>query len=382
MRYLDEFRDPLLARSLLQQIRSQATRRWVVMEVCGGQTHGLLRSGIDQELAGVVDLIHGPGCPVCVTPLEAIDFAQQLALRPQTVLTSFGDMLRVPGSRETLQGSRARGGDVRAVYSPLEAVELARRQPDREVVFFAVGFETTAPATALAVLQAQRLGLTNFSLLVAHVRVQPAMEAILSSPDCRVQGFLAAGHVCSVTGFCSYADLAHHYQVPIVVTGFEPVDLLLGIQECLRQLESGRAEVCNQYARHVTSAGNPAAGRILEQVYDIADSPWRGLGVVAQGGFQLKDCWRNYDARHKFDRHNFAPLPASEHVEPGECLSGEVLSGRMKPTACPAFGTKCTPQRPLGAPMVSAEGACAAYYRYRPEAVGHLPLPSTQASET
>lgn len=360
MKYVDEFRDPVLARRLIQDIKELATRPWVLMEVCGGQTHGLLRSGIVQELDGVIELIHGPGCPVCVTPAEAIDFAQEISLRPGTILTSFGDMLRVPGSRESLVATRARGGDVRAVYSPIDAVELARREPSHHVVFFAVGFETTAPATALAIQQARKLQLTNFSLLVAHVRVQPAMEALLQATDCRVQGFLAAGHVCSISGFQSYADLAGKYHVPIVVTGFEPVDLLLGIKQCIEQLERGQAEVCNQYTRNVSAVGNVDAQRIVDEVYEVADCPWRGLGTVKNGGFRLRTAWQEYDARQRFYGLNLVQM--SDSVE---CISADVLSGRIKPTACPSFGNRCTPESPLGAPMVSSEGACAAYYRYR-----------------
>lgn len=360
MKYVDEFRDPVLARKLIQDIKDLATRPWVLMEVCGGQTHGLLRSGIEQELDGVVELIHGPGCPVCVTPAEAIDFAQELSLRPETILTSFGDMLRVPGSRESLVATRARGGDVRTVYSPIDAVELARREPSRHVVFFAVGFETTAPATALAVQQARKLQLTNFSLLVAHVRVQPAMEAILQGPECRVQGFLAAGHVCSISGFQSYDELTNKYRVPIVVTGFEPVDLLLGIKQCIVQLEQGQAEVCNQYTRNVSAVGNLDAQRIVDDIYEVADCPWRGLGTVKNGGFRLRTEWQEYDARQRFNA-----LHVEQASDSTECRSGDVLSGRIKPTECSGFATRCTPEFPLGAPMVSSEGACAAYYRYR-----------------
>lgn len=360
MKYVDEYRDPVLAKKVLGEIRELATRPWVLMEVCGGQTHGLLRSGIVQELEGVVELIHGPGCPVCVTPVEAIDFAQDLALRPEVILTSFGDMLRVPGSRESLLAVRARGGNVRTVYSPLDAVELARQNPSRQVVFFAVGFETTAPATALAILQADQLQLQNFSLLVSHVRVQPAMESILQAADCRVQAFLAAGHVCSVSGFNSYGQLTARYRVPIVVTGFEPVDLLLGIKECVEQLESGIVSVRNQYPRNVRDAGNADALRIMSEVYEVADRAWRGLGVIASGGLALRSKWHRFDAERRFQPTR-NPLP----VVSSECLSGDVLAGRIKPTGCPSFGTRCTPESPLGAPMVSSEGACAAYFRHR-----------------
>jgi hydrogenase expression/formation protein HypD len=361
MKHLEEYRDPRLASKLLREIRHRVSRPRVLMEVCGGQTHGLLRHGIDTELEGAVELIHGPGCPVCVTPVEAIDFAQALSLRPDVTLTSFGDMLRVPGSRCSLLAARASGGNVRIVYSPLDAVELARREPGRKIVFFAVGFETTAPATALAVLQAERLGLDNFSLLVAHVRVQPAMEAIMQSSDCRVQGFLAAGHVCAVLGCESYEAFVLRYQVPVVVTGFEPVDLLEGILECVKQLESGACRVTNRFARTVRSEGNVAARDIVEQVFEQADCPWRGLGVIPSGGLRLRAKWSRFDAQHQFDA---APSPVATYDEP-KCRSGEVLSGRIKPTDCSSFGTHCTPDSPLGAPMVSAEGACAAYFLYR-----------------
>lgn len=361
MKYVDEYREPHLARQLLTEIRAKVVKPWVLMEVCGGQTHGLLRSGIPQELEGVIELIHGPGCPVCVTPVEAIDFAQELALRPGVMLTTFGDMLRVPGSRESLLSVRAQGGNVRLVYSPLDAVELARQHPEQQIVFLAVGFETTAPATALAVLQAAQLGLQNLSLLVAHVRVQPAMEAILQAADCRVQGFLAAGHVCTIAGCDSYEELAARYQVPIVVTGFEPVDLLLGIKECVQLLESGSACVRNQYQRNVRQEGNPHAQQILSEVYVVADRTWRGFGTVAAGGLSLRPEWQHFDAERRFQRCT-AALP----IDSSECRSGDVLAGRIRPIACPSFGTRCTPQSPLGAPMVSSEGACAAYYRHRP----------------
>jgi hydrogenase expression/formation protein HypD len=360
VKFVDEFRDSTLARDLLDRIRRRASRPWVLMEVCGGQTHSLLRHGIDAELHGAVELIHGPGCPVCVTPAEAIDFAQDLAVLPEVTLTSFGDMLRVPGTRSSLIDARACGGQVRTFYSPLDAVELARREPGRQVVFFAVGFETTTPATALAVLQADRLGLQNFSLLVAHVRVQPAMEAIMQARDCRVQGFLAAGHVCAVLGFESYSDFVGRYRVPVVVTGFEPVDLLEGILECVDQLESGDCKVANCYGRAVRSDGNHAARDIVEQVFEPADRPWRGLGTIPGGGFRLRSKWRRFDAESRF-----AASAPPTLVVTSECRSGEVLSGRIKPTDCSSFGRQCTPDSPLGAPMVSSEGACAAYFRYR-----------------
>ena len=373
MKYVDEYRDPATARRLLSEIRRVAIRSWVVMEVCGGQTHSLLRHGIEAELEGVIELLHGPGCPVCVTPIEAIDFACDLAMRPNVVLASFGDMLRVPGSRGSLLGVRGAGGNVRTVYSPLDAVELARRDRDRHVVFFAVGFETTAPTTALAVLQASKLGLDNFSLLAAHVRVQPAMEALMISPDNRVQGFLAAGHVCAVAGYESYDLFVAKHQVPVVVTGFEPVDLLDGIRECVRQLEAGVAEVRNCYGRSVRRDGNGAAQDIVDRVSQIADRPWRGLGVIPAGGLELRPEWREFDAAMRFNTG--MPL----HImELGECRSGDVLAGRIKPTACPSFGTRCTPESPLGAPMVSSEGTCAAYFRYRPQQ-GSIPVLQSSA---
>ena len=360
MKYVDEYRDPVAARTLLDEIRRRATRPWRLMEVCGGQTHGLLRHGIEAELTPTVELIHGPGCPVCVTPLEAIDFAQQLALRDDVILTSFGDMLRVPGSRHSLLDVQALGGRVRTVYSPLDAVRLAQRHPSEEVVFFAVGFETTTPATALAVQQAARDNVQNFSLLVAHVRVQPAMESLARSPDNRVQGFLAAGHVCTVVGYQSYESFVKEFQLPVVVTGFEPVDLLEGILAGVRQLEAGQARVENCYARSVRREGNLAAQNIVRGVFEICDRPWRGFGVVPRGGLQLSPQWQRFDARCKFEDQRQLPV-----IEPKECRSADVLAGRIKPPECAAFGTTCTPESPLGAPMVSSEGACAAYHRYR-----------------
>jgi len=359
VKYLDEYRDPAAARRLLAEIRRRATRRWTLMEVCGGQTHGLLRHGIEAELAGTVELIHGPGCPVCVTPLEAVDFAHDLAMRDDVLLTSFGDMLRVPGSRGSLSDAQAAGGSVRPVYSPLDAVEIARRNPQIQIVLFAVGFETTAPATALAVQQATRAGLENFSMLVAHVRVQPAMEAITAAPQNRVEGFLAAGHVCTVTGYESYDRFVGDYRVPVVVTGFEPLDLLEGILACVRQLEAGEARVENRYARSVRREGNRAAQDMICEVYEICDRSWRGFGVIPRGGLELRDRWRHFDARRRFEGVSRLPI-----VEPETCLSADVLAGRIKPPQCPAFGKSCLPESPLGAPMVSSEGACAAYYRY------------------
>lgn len=364
MKYLDEFRDPVLARRLLDEIRRTVTKPRVLMEVCGGQTHSLLRHGIEAELQGVVELIHGPGCPVCVTPAEAIDFAQELASLPDVVLASFGDMLRVPGTSRSLLDVRRDGGNVRVVYSPLDAVQFAKNSPDQHVVFFAVGFETTAPATALAVLQAAELGLDNFSLLVSHVRVLPAMEALMLAPGCRVEGFLAAGHVCTVTGFGEYSNFVERHRTPVAVTGFEPVDLLDGILDCVKQLESGRTEVTNRYARSVQLAGNDAAQDVVERVYEIVDTPWRGLGVIASGGYQLRSEFERFDAGRRFESKS--RRGESECCFSDECRSGEVLSGLIKPTDCEAFGNRCTPDSPLGAPMVSSEGACAAYFRYQP----------------
>jgi hydrogenase expression/formation protein HypD len=329
------------------------------MEVCGGQTHGLLRYGIEAELDGTIELIHGPGCPVCVTPLEALEFAQQIALRGDVTLASFGDMLRVPGSRQSLLDVQAAGGRVKAVYSPLDALAWARCHPQEQVVFFAVGFETTAPATALAVKQAAQDGVQNFTLLVAHVRVLPAMEAIVRSPDNRVQGFLAAGHVCTVMGYESYEPFVQTYRLPVVVTGFEPLDLLEGILACVRQLEDSEAIVENQYARSVRREGNLAAQDLVREVYQVCDRPWRGLGIIRDGGLELQPAWQEYDARYRF---SMTQLPI---VESPDCRSADVLAGRIKPPQCESFGTQCTPESPLGAPMVSSEGACAAYFRYR-----------------
>lgn len=370
MKFVDEFRDTELATRLVQEIRRASTRRWVVMEVCGGQTHGLLRHGIESELENVVELIHGPGCPVCVTPAEAIDFSYDLSHRPGVTVASFGDMLRVPGNRGSLLDARRRGAQVRMVYSPLDAVRLAQQNPSQQVVFFAVGFETTAPSTALAVLQAQRLRLDNFSVLVAHVRVQPAMEALLVDETCRVQAFLAAGHVCTVMGFSSYEEFVLRHQVPVVVTGFEPVDLLAGILECVQQLEAGRPRAANCYGRTVRREGNTEAQNLVTQVYQVFDSPWRGMGTISAGGLKLRPEFRQFDARLRFERAELLPLVVED-----PCRSGDVLAGRIKPTDCPSFGTRCTPDAPLGAPMVSSEGACAAYFQYRrPEATSSSDL--------
>lgn len=377
MKYLDEFRDPVLARRLLDEIRCTVTKPRVLMEVCGGQTHSLLRHGIESELQGVVELIHGPGCPVCVTPAASIDLAQELAARPNVILASFGDMLRVPGTSRSLLDVRGAGGNVRVVYSPLDAVELAKNSPDQHVVFFAVGFETTAPTTALAVLQAAELQLNNFSLLVSHVRVLPAMETLMRAPGCRVEGFLAAGHVCTVTGFREYSEFVERHHTPVAVTGFEPVDLLDGILDCVKQLEAGRAEVTNRYSRSVRPGGNNAAQDVAGRVYEVADVSWRGLGVVDRGGYRLRDEFQQFDASLRFELQ--PDVDETRCCDRDDCRSGEVLSGLIKPTQCEAFGTRCTPDSPLGAPMVSSEGACAAYFRYGPlgqTADRHMELPT------
>ena len=359
MKYLDEYRDPELARQLTAHIHRATTRPWSIMEICGGQTHAIVRFGLDQLIPEAINLIHGPGCPVCVTPLELVDKAIEIASRPDVIFCSFGDMLRVPGSRKDLLAVKAAGGDVRIVYSPLDAVKLARSNPDREVVFFAVGFETTAPANAMAVVHARQQGLANFTLLVSHVLVPPAMEAILSSPQNRVQGFLAAGHVCTVMGFAEYPPLAQRYRVPIVVTGFEPVDILHGLLLCVQQLETGRAEVENQYARSVRPEGNRTAQEIVRQVFQVVPRKWRGVGNIPKSGLGLSPAFEAFDAERRFG--------VADHTveEPAECISGLVLQGVKKPPECPAFGSRCTPEHPLGATMVSSEGACAAYYRYR-----------------
>jgi hydrogenase expression/formation protein HypD len=358
MKFLSEYRDPELGRALAKRIQALSTRRWTLMEVCGGQTHTIVKQGILDVLGDAVEMVHGPGCPVCVTPLEQIDRALHLAARPEVIFTSFGDMLRVPGSDCDLFQVRARGGEVQVVYSPLDALELARTHPDREVVFFAVGFETTAPANAMAVWQAKELGIDNFSVLVSHVTVPPAMTAILESPDNRVQGFLAAGHVCTVMGWEEYEPIARRYGVPIVVTGFEPVDILEGIWMAIRQLEEGRSEVENQYARSVRRDGNRSARDIVSRVFQLVDRQWRGIGEIPMSGLGLRDEFAAWDAEQKFD------LQGIRATEPAECRAGDVLRGRIKPIECAEFGTTCTPENPLGAPMVSSEGACAAYWAY------------------
>jgi len=359
MKYIDEYRDADAAAGYARALARITTRPWTLMEVCGGQTHSIVKFGVDELLPKDVTLVHGPGCPVCVTPLELIEKAIEIASRPGVIFCSFGDMLRVPGQTKDLLSVKAEGGDVRIVYSPLDAVAIARQHPDRQVVFFAVGFETTAPANAMAVYQADAQGVENFSMLVSHVLVPPAMEAILSSPVNRVQGFLAAGHVCTVMGYTEYEPIALTYRVPIVVTGFEPVDLLQGVFLCVKQLEEGRAEVENQYARAVQRDGNRRAQDLVRQVFRVAPRKWRGIGEIPRSGLALQERFARFDAETRFDVTGMAA------EEPSECISGLILQGLKKPHECPAFGGRCTPEHPLGATMVSSEGACAAYYRYR-----------------
>jgi len=359
MKYLDEYRDAAGTKRLAEAIRRATTRPWNIMEVCGGQTHAILRFAIDEMLPPEITLIHGPGCPVCVTPIEILDKAMAIAARREVTFCSFGDMLRVPGSKKDLFTVKSEGGDVRVVYSPMDAIRLAREHPERQVVFFAVGFETTAPANAMAVIQADRFGLENFSMLVSHVLVPPAIRAVLDSPANRVQGFLAAGHVCTVTGLEEYRPLAAEYRVPIVVTGFEPLDILQGVLMCVEQLESGRAEVENQYTRSVRPEGNLAALRQIREVFQVVPRKWRGIGEIPASGLSLREAYAQYDAEGRFG------LQQLTAEEPSECIAGAVLQGHKRPLDCPVFGTRCTPDRPLGAPMVSSEGACAAYYRYR-----------------
>ncbi len=358
MKYLDEFRDPDLAGTLFDEIDQIVTQPWAIMEVCGGQTHSIIRNGIDQLLPDKIELIHGPGCPVCVTPLEMIDKALAIAAQPGVIFCSFGDMVRVPGSEKDLFRVKSEGGDVRIVYSPLDALKIAIDNPDREVVFFGIGFETTAPANAMAVFQAKQQGLSNFSMLVSHVLVPPAMTAILESPTNRVQGFLAAGHVCSVMGYWQYEPLAEKYRVPIVITGFEPLDVLEGIRQTVRQLEAGRAEVENAYPRAVQFEGNKPAQKMLDNVFEVTDRTWRGIGQIPQSGWRLSDAYQAYNAETKF------AVEGIRTEESAICRSGEVLQGMIKPNQCAAFGKECTPRNPLGATMVSSEGACAAYYQY------------------
>jgi len=358
MKYLDEYRNEEMAQKILGEIRRIVTRPWVLMEVCGGQTHTIVKYGIDRLLPEQIELVHGPGCPVCVTSLEMIDKAHEIARQPEVIFCSFGDMLRVPGSEVDLLVLKSRGADVRVVYSPLDCLKIARANPDKKVVFFAIGFETTAPGNAMVVWQARQLGIKNFSVLVSHVLVPPAMEAIMSSPHNRVQGFLGPGHVCTVVGYEEYEPLAEKFHVPIVVTGFEPIDLLDGVLMTIRQLEAGEARVENQYPRVVKREGNRVARELVEKVFEVCDRKWRGVGMIPKSGYRLRPEFAEHDAERIFS------VAEIDRPEPAICISGLVLQGAKKPHDCPAFGTLCTPQHPLGATMVSAEGACAAYYAY------------------
>lgn len=364
MKFLAEYRDAEAAKKLVDAIAAAAHQPWVIMEVCGGQTHAIVRYGIDEMLPDCVELVHGPGCPVCVTPLEMIDRAHAIAMQRDVIFCSFGDMLRVPGSHGDLASLRARGADVRVVYSPLDAVELAAREPERQVVFFAIGFETTAPANAMSVWLAKRRKLPNFSVLVSHVLVPPAITAILEAPDNRVQGFLGPGHVCTVMGSGEYRALSEDHRVPIVISGFEPVDILAGVLAIVSQLEAGRAEVENAYGRAVREDGNPSARRHVEEVFEICDRKWRGIGAIPKSGYRLRDAYRDFDAGARF------AVDAIETRESADCISGRILRGLAKPADCAAFGTACRPERPLGATMVSSEGACAAYFAYRNRMTG------------
>ncbi len=372
MKFMDEYRDAALARRLLAEIVRAARGHWVLMEICGGQTHTIMRYGLDELLPANIELVHGPGCPVCVTPLETIDKALELAARPEIILVSYGDMLRVPGSATDLFTVKAQGGDVRVVYSPTDALKIARQNPHRKVVFLAIGFETTAPANAMAVWQAKQEKIGNFSVLVSHVLVPPAIRALMTSPDCRVNGFIAPGHVCAVVGYRDYETLVQDFRVPIVVGGFEPVDLLEAILMLVRQLEKGEARAENQYVRSVNYQGNLPAQRVMEQVFEVADQKWRGIGAIPASGLRVRDEYGDYDASRLFG------LASITVDEPAECISAQVLQGLKKPTDCVAFGMRCTPQNPLGAPMVSSEGACAAYYNYRRHQK-QLPVPSSQS---
>ncbi|MBN1397460.1 MAG: hydrogenase formation protein HypD [Bacteroidetes bacterium] len=358
MRFIDEFRDGKAASAYIGRIHAACKHPWTIMEICGGQTHTIVKSGIDNLLPPSITLVHGPGCPVCVTPLEIIDKAIAIASRPDVIFTSFGDMLRVPGSEKDLLTVKSEGGDVRIVYSPLDAVKIAQQNPDKKIVFFAVGFETTAPANAMSVLHASRLGLNNYSILCSHVLVPPAMEAILSSPENRVQGFLAAGHVCTVMGYEEYIPMTAKYHVPIVITGFEPVDILQGILMTVQQLEKGVWTVENQYSRSVKREGNIQAIELMNKIFQVTDRAWRGIGTIPKSGYRIKEEYSKYDAEKVFN------VSAIRTHESPLCIAGQVMQGLKKPLDCPAFGTRCTPEHPLGAPMVSSEGACAAYFHY------------------
>jgi len=358
MKFLSEYRDAALVQQYLDQLKRIVTRPWTIMEICGGQTHSLVKNGILDMLPKEITMVHGPGCPVCVTPLGIIDEAILLAGRPNVILCSFGDMLRVPGSSKSLLEVKAQGGDVRIVYSPLEAVKLAKENPDKEVVFFAVGFETTAPANALSLVYADKQQISNYSILASHVLVPPAMEAILSDPESRIDAFLAAGHVCTIMGMNEYDPIVEKYQVPVVVTGFEPVDLLQGILMAVQQLEGGEAKLENQYARVVTRGGNPQARDVMNKVFEVSDRAWRGIGTIPRSGLEVSKRYAAFNARNKFR------LASTEVKENKDCISGAIMKGMKKPFQCPMFGSRCTPEHPLGAPMVSSEGACAAYYHY------------------
>ncbi len=358
MKYVEEYRDAPLVKGIVEQIRRTVTRDWTLMEICGGQTHAIVRHGIDQLLPDEIELVHGPGCPVCVTPLELIDKALAIAAQPNVIFCSYGDMLRVPGSTDDLFSIRAAGGDVRVVYSPLDAVTIAQQNPDKEVVFFAIGFETTAPANVMSVVQAQMLGLKNYSILVSHVRVPPALHAILGSPSNRVQGFLLAGHVCAVMGYWEYPEIATQYGIPMSITGFEPLDIVQGILANVQQLEAGRVDIENSYSRAVTFEGNKPAQKTIEKVFQECDRKWRGIGTIPMSGWELRPEFDMFNAEKRFD------VSAITTEESPLCIAGEILQGLKKPNHCVAFGKECTPEHPLGATMVSTEGACAAYYKY------------------
>ena len=358
MKHLTEYRDPELVKQYITELHKVTTRPWTLMEICGGQTHSLVKNGLLEMLPKEITMVHGPGCPVCVTPIGIIDEAVELSLRPNVIFCSYGDMLRVPGTIKSLLEAKAEGADVHILYSPLEAVEIARQNPDKEVVFFAVGFETTAPANALSVVIAEQQNVKNYSILASHVLVPPAMEAILSDPENKIDGFLAAGHVCTIMGIDEYFPITEKYKTPIVITGFEPVDLLQGILMTVRQLEAGIYKVENQYTRSVTPEGNPKARETIHTVFEVSDRNWRGIGMIPQSGYEVSEKFKNYNARVKFQ------LGEPQVEGSNECISGEIMKGLKKPFQCPHFGKKCKPEHPLGAPMVSSEGACAAYFHY------------------
>ncbi len=362
MRFVDEYRDSKLVKKITENIAKNVSKPWTIMEICGGQTHSIFRYGIDQLLPPEITLIHGPGCPVCVTSIELIDYALIIANLPNVIFCSFGDMLRVPGTKKDLLMVKASGGDVRIVYSPLDSLKIAQENPDKQIVFFAVGFETTAPATAMAVYQAKYKNIKNFSLLVSHVLVPPAMKMLLSSSNCMVQGFLAAGHVCTITGYEEYQTISNKYEIPIIVTGFEPLDILKGIYQCILQLESGKFKCKNQYIRSVKVEGNTLAKQLIQEIFTTVSRCWRGIGEIPESGLSLRPEYQFYDALNRFEVLKDKPI---QSIHPQVCISGDIMQGQKKPHDCPAFGSTCTPESPLGAPMVSSEGTCAAYYRYR-----------------